>query len=818
MSQRDLHEQASALFLQIRSLPHTERKAALLAADEDVRHEVRSLLEHDSPDTPHPGAVAPAPPSRIGPYSILGTIGRGGSGLVLLAEQHEPVRRRVAIKLVPHAALSPEFAARFDFERRALERTEHPNIARILDAGRTPDGLPYLVMDYVQGLPITEHCTSRSLPLRDRISLVIEVTDGVQHAHQRGVIHRDLKPANILVGDVDGRPVPRILDFGIARPVLGTLETTAPLTSGLPMGTPAYMAPEQTGGRSVDTRADVYALGALLYELTSGQRPVELNTDPMESLRRIREYTPFPASRIRARHPEFAGDPAPRSLLADLDCILAKALEKDPARRYATAAAFAQDLRSLLRGKPIDARPAALSYRAARFAQRNRALVAVCSAAALALALGLAGLAIGFVEARLQRSEATTQRDAQLEINRFLTEDLLGGASPEQEGQNITALDLLHRAARKVDRRFPDRPLIAAAVHHTLGNAFMELGAFEDAQTHLDRAIALRTQTAGPDAPDTVRSQVAAASLLGRRSRLAEAEPALALAVSRARRILGPDDPALYSALNDQATILQTLDRAQEAEPLLAEALEGRTRLFGHDDPLVLITTSNLAQVYDRLGQTDRSLQLDLDALRIADSLDDPPRMTIIGLCNNIGATYQDLSRDREAQPYLERAAQLASTHLGLDSPDTLTLQGNLASLYAELGDPNRGADIYDAAIKSWTKLVGPDAIETLTARYGYWNCIWIGKRPADAAAGYAQLAADTQRALGEKHWMAIQTQVARARALLDAGRADEALPIAQDAADRFTAIYGPDHGRTRAAFEIVRKINAARSAAGNAP
>src|SRR6185295_18261119 len=191
---------------------------------------------------------APDLPATIGPYRIVRRLGQGGSGVVLLAEQDEPVRRRVAIKLVPHAAVSPELAARFEFERRALERTEHPNIARILDAGRTGDGLPYLVMDYVEGVSITEHCRGAALSMRERIGVWLDVADAVQHAHQRGVIHRDLKPGNILVGHVNGRPTPRVLDFGIAKPTAGTRDAESPVTIGLPMGTPAYMAPEQTGG------------------------------------------------------------------------------------------------------------------------------------------------------------------------------------------------------------------------------------------------------------------------------------------------------------------------------------------------------------------------------------------------------------------------------------------------------------------------------------------------------------------------------------------------------------------------------------------
>lgn len=827
MSERDLHERAAALFLELRGLPledRLRRLAIVAGSDPLLQREVLSLLEHDGGDAPTtdgswsaetsggdaPGSPLPHTPSRIGPYSIVGRIGRGGSGVVLLAEQHEPVRRRVAIKLVPHAAVSPEFAARFDFERRALERTEHPNIARVLDAGRTSDGLPYLVLEYVEGTTITEYCKQHGLGLRARIGLLLDVADAVQHAHQRGVIHRDLKPGNILVAEVSGRATPRVLDFGIAKPVADVFDGDSPATSGVPLGTPAYMAPEQTGGQGVDTRADVYALGAVLYELACGRPPIDVKGDLLEAFRRIRETVPAAASRVRAVNTAAIGDePASPSLLADLDCILARTLEKDPSRRYATVSALADDLRRLLRREPIAARPATLAYRASRFAQRNRVLVAAGVAVGLALIVGMTGMALGLIEARRQRAEAEYQTQAQREINRFLTDDLLAASSPDQQGQNVTALELLHRASARVDHRLGDRPLIAAAVHHALGTAYMELGAYDDAEHHLKRAVDLRRAHSGEDAPDTVRSEIAAASLVARLQRLPEAEAALTRAVDRARRILGPDDPGLYSALNDLGVTYETMDNGKQATMVLSEALEGRTRLLGPRDPLVLVTTSNLAQAYERLGDTGRSLELQIKCLAIAESLEEPPRMTVLGLCNNIGATYQDLHRNDEAAPYLRRAAELASQWLGAESPDTLTIQANLAGLEADLGDPERGAAIYRGIVETRTRLQGPDASDTLTARYGLWNSVWKAKRCAESSAGFAALLADIDRVLGPEHWLSAQTRVSLARSLLDQGKAAEALPPAQSAAAQFLKLYGPDHARTVTAQNLVTSINA---------
>jgi eukaryotic-like serine/threonine-protein kinase len=851
MSERDLHERASALFLELHSTPIEQRERRLrhvAGDDERLLREVRSLLEHDiggagvsactlsSPGTEacstgagdQPTSAAKSSivnpqslidtPSRIGPYRVIRRIGRGGSGYVLLAEQDEPVRRRVAIKIVPHAAVSQEMAARFDVERRALERTDHPNIARILDAGRTDDGLPYLVMEYVEGVSITEYCRQRGLRLRERIGLMLDVADAVQHAHQRGVIHRDLKPGNILVSDAgpaDGlKPVCRarakVLDFGIAKPVAEALDFGAqsPPTGGFPLGTPAYMAPEQTGSGAVDTRADVHALGAVLYELACGRRPIDLSDDPIDSLRRVRESVPAPASRVRAQNAAmFADDAAPRAMLSDLDCILGRALEKSPERRYPTASAFADDLRRLLRHEPIVARPPTLRYRAARFVRRNRVLVAASLLVIAAVTAGLIGTTWGLIEARRQHREAMNQTEAQREINRFLTDDLLAAASPEEEGANITALNLLHRASGQIDRRFVGRPLAAAAVHHTLGISFTALGAFDDAERHLQRAIELRTAAAGPHAPDTLRSQIAAASLLAHRERLHEADAALVQVIARARLTLGPNDPALYAALNDLGSVRDTLDKGEDAVKLLEEALAGRVRLLGPRDRQVFASMNTLALAYDRIGQPEKSLKMLQDALRLAELVDDQPRMTLIELNHNIGVIYQDLNENEAAEPYLQRSADLAKDFLGPEDPSTLSIIANLAGLQAELGDTQEALDLLAGVIEVRTRLLGTNAYTTLTSRFAYWNAMWHGRRFDEAAEGYLAFLPDAAGALGEDHWFVVQTRAALALALLDAGRVPEALPYAEQAAAQFTALYGADHARTRNAVGTLKTI-----------
>ncbi len=822
MNDAELHARASKIFVALRLLAAADVEAGLAeAAREDprLREEVESLLAHDvreatldgGPRLRFSGVDAN---ERIGPYLVVRRIGRGSSGHVFLAEQKEPIQRRVAIKVVPEAALDPALAARFEVERRALETAEHPNIARILDAGRTDGGLPYLVMEYVEGEPITTFCDRGRLAIEPRLRLLLDVADAIQHAHQKGVVHRDLKPANVLVAKVGERSIPVVLDFGIAKPVAGPIAEETPATSGLPMGTPSYMAPEQTGIGPVDTRADVYALGVLAYELVSGRPPIDGSGDPLEALQRIRAEVPRRVSHALRLDGARSGELPRRSLIDDLDALLARALEKEPARRYPTVAAFAEDLRRALRREPIEARAPTLSYRAARFVQRNRLLVAAGALVAAALLVGVAGLALGIRRANRERAEALLQSESQREINRFLTEDLLAQATPDRGGKDTKVLDLLHRASRTIDERFPTQPLVAASVHQTLGDSYAELGELDDAERHIERALDLRRRNAGANAPDTVRSEISRASLLARRERFDEAELALRQVVVRARIVLGPDDRDLYAALNNLGVTLESLGRADDAVLVLDEALAGRRRILDPSDRDILETESNLALALDARGETDRSLALLIAACDRTAAMQDPPKFSLLALSNNVAATLQDLGRDREAAPYLRRASELATDVLGPENPETLTIEANLASLQSKLGDPKAAVATCRRILAARTKTLGPGAPDTLLARHGYWEAVRQDCRPDEAAVGFAELASDVDRWLGTDHLLSAQTEASLARALYECGRRTEALEPAELAAAKLEIALGPDHFRTRGARALVERIRKGAPAA----
>jgi non-specific serine/threonine protein kinase/serine/threonine-protein kinase len=438
----------------------------------------------------------------IGPYQLLQPIGSGGMGEVWLAEQTQPVRRRVALKLIKAGMDTGEVVARFQSERQALALMDHPSIAKVFDAGSTPQGRPYFVMEYITGVPITTYCDQHRMILRKRLELFVQVCEGVQHAHHKAIIHRDLKPSNILVSEVDGKPVPRIIDFGIAKAVSPPLTAETVFTQiGAILGTPAYMSPEQAGssGADVDTRTDVYSLGVVLYELLVGVRPLDFHELAFdELLRRLREQeAPRPSTKLRTLGNQFSAtaqdrgaDPTTlaRQLRGDLDAITLKTLEKDRSRRYGSPSDLAADIERYLNNEAVLAVPPSAAYRARKFLRRYRGPLAAISVCLVVL---MVAAAISIRQSiRANREAAAAQA-----VNDFLQNDLLSQASiytqwgprgkTDPDLKVRTALD---RAAVRIAGRFDRQPEVEAAIRDTIGQTYLELGLHLEARKQFERA------------------------------------------------------------------------------------------------------------------------------------------------------------------------------------------------------------------------------------------------------------------------------------------------------------------------------------------
>ncbi|HEY2823926.1 MAG TPA: serine/threonine-protein kinase, partial [Gemmatimonadales bacterium] len=528
---------------------------ALLAAH-DNPPQLLAVPEDAAPDPDaagwpdHPGAV-------IGPYKLLQQLGEGGMGTVYMAEQRHPVQRKVALKLVKAGMDSKQVIARFEAERQALAMMDHVNIARVLDAGETPPtyagGMlrPYFVMELVHGVPITEYCDVHHLSPRERLELFVPVCQAIQHAHQKGIIHRDIKPSNVMVTLYDGRPVPKVIDFGVAKATEQKLTDRTLFTQfGFMVGTLEYMSPEQaeTSALGVDTRSDIYSLGVLLYELLTGSTPLTRqrlkDAAHAEILRLIREEeAPRPSTRLSDSGEALASISAQRQMEPDkltklvrgeLDWIVMKTLEKDRNRRYETAGAFAADVQRYLNDEAVQACPPSARYRLRKFVRANRGPVLASVLLIAFLVLGSIGTSLGLVSALRaeraagaaaaaeaeQRLEAETQRDrartaeqlateeaaVATAVTNFIREDLLESASPEKNAldKKVTVEEVLKHASDRIAGKFDGQPRVEAAIRLTIGETYFELGNFPAAQPHLERALELRRRILGAEHLDTL--------------------------------------------------------------------------------------------------------------------------------------------------------------------------------------------------------------------------------------------------------------------------------------------------------------------------
>jgi serine/threonine protein kinase len=511
----------------------------------------------ESPLTEGPG-------TKIGRYKLLQLIGEGGFGVVYMAEQEKPIRRRVALKIIKLGMDTNRVIARFEAERQALAMMEHPNIAKVLDAGATDTGRPYFVMELVKGIPITEYCDKNDLDTRQRLELFIDVCKAVQHAHQKGIIHRDIKPSNVMITLHDGKPVPKVIDFGIAKATQHRLTEKTLFTDFRHfMGTPVYMSPEQAemSGLDVDTRSDIYSLGILLYELLTGSTPLEekmlLNAAHDEMCRMIREEEPEkPSTRLStlgemlaevAKHRHVQPDQLCKIVRGDLDWVVMKTLEKDRTRRYETANELVLDIERHLRDEPVVAGPPSAVYRIKKFLRRNRVLVTSVATVMVVLVGGIVASTIFAVRAERQAKISQAVTD-------FLENDVLASVDPAKaKGLEVTVRYILDEASESMADKFEDEPLVEASIHQTLGSTYLSLGEYKAAEQHLERARQIRRERLGEEHSDTLASMNKLALVYEKQGRYDEAEKLHIKTLEIRRRVLGEEHPNTLASMNNLA-------------------------------------------------------------------------------------------------------------------------------------------------------------------------------------------------------------------------------------------------------------------------
>jgi serine/threonine protein kinase/tetratricopeptide (TPR) repeat protein len=713
-----------------------------------------SSLPPESPGprraAPSPSAFSLEPGARVGHYVIRQALGEGGFGAVYQAEQTEPVRRMVALKLIKPGMDSKAVVNRFEAERQALAVMDHPCIAKVLDGGVTDQGRPFFAMELVRGLPITEHCDTHRLSLPERIGVFIRVCEAVQHAHTKGVIHRDLKPSNVLVSYGDGVSVPKVIDFGVAKALSARLtEATIFTQQGQLIGTPEYMSPEQAemGSQDIDTRSDIYSLGVILYELLSGATPFDPETlrraGYAEIQRIIREVEPpRPSTRLASgldgdRISEAASRRRiePRSLGSalrrDLDWIVMRCLEKDRSRRYDTANALAMELERYLSDEPVLAGPPSVRYKLGKFVRRNRVGVIASAAGMVLLVGGLAGTSVGLIEARRQRALATARAEDLQVVADFQAEQLgaiqvramgdrirgsiIAAAPPASRASldealapvNFTDIALgaleasvFEQTIEAIDAQFGSRPIVRARLHQTLAITLRRLGLRELAAVPQQRALSIRRAELGDEHPDTLASLANTGLLLKQKGEFAEAEAYYREAVRGMRRTLGDDDPYTITWISNLGRLLQDRGEIAEAEVFFREALERRRRVLGDDDPDTLVSMSimgSLLRSLDRLEESEVHCREAYEGFRR--TLGDDHRLTLTAM-SQLGSILYSLERLDEAETRFRGALEGYRRALGDDHPNTLTSMGNLAVLLVELDRAEEAMPLLDEAVE----------------------------------------------------------------------------------------------------------------------
>ncbi len=679
-----------------------------------------------SDDTTRTAAPSGEPGSSIGSYHLLQKIGEGGMGEVWLAEQTEPIRRRVALKLIKAGLDTKQVVARFEAERQALALMDHPAIATVFDAGLTPRGLPYFAMEYVRGEPITAYCDRHRLTNRERIELFTLVCEGVQHAHQKGIIHRDLKPSNVLVTIQNEKPVPKIIDFGVAKATAQPLTERTMFTElGVLIGTPAYMSPEQAEmtGLDIDTRTDIYALGVMLYQLLVGALPfdpAELRKVGFDEIRRrIREVDPpRPSTRISSMGQACSESAKNRrteparlvgQLKGDLDWITMKALEKDRTRRYGSPSELAADLERHLRHEPVLAGPPSTMYRARKFVRRHRFGVAVAAVAAVAL------VAFAFTMAAQARRIAR-ERDRAERVSEFLVELFKVSDPSEARGNQITAREILDRGAARIEKELGDEPQVQAQLMNTMGNVYTSLGLYQKAEPIVGRALEVRRGALGNDHPDTLASMSALAFLYERQGRYRDSEKVCLPLVEARRRVLGENHPDTLHSMNRLAVVYERERRLADSGKLYREVYERRRRVLGEDHPDTLWSKNNVAsacQDEGRFAEAERIYRETLEARRRVSGPDHPDTLWVM---DNLARAYAEGGSTNEAEKLWTETLQIKRRVLGEEHPETLRTMGSLASARMKQGRPEEALKLIQETVDISQRVLGESHPNTLAA------------------------------------------------------------------------------------------------------
>ena len=789
----------------------------------------RFAHQHLRPQTE--AVKANAVPATFGDYQLLEKLGEGGMGEVWIAEQTHPVKLQVALKLIKKGFGSKEVMARFEIERQSLALMNHPNIARILNAGTTPEGQPWFAMELVRGKTLIAYCDEHCLGINERLKLFMDVCQGVQHAHQKGIIHRDLKPSNILVEqiDPDSPPVAKVIDFGLAK----ATESTQRLTDqsqftgiGQVLGTLKYMSPEQAGldTLDIDTRTDIYSLGIILYELLTGSTPLDDRSLKdlawLKLLDVIREKEPVkPSSRLGSSTDEQVSQITSRrrtdrshlnSILAgDLDWIVMKALEKDRARRYDSVSGFAADVRRYMSGEPVVARPPSMNYRLRKFVRKNRVGVAAGVAILLTLVGGIIGTSLAVFRARCAEilaekrlDEATAARDREMQQRRVAELAKIQAEAETAAKEQSLAAEIRQREYAEAVTEFVEQDFLALTCVESQANLFDDTSARELSKDTtlrelLDRAAGKLKHR--KDLAPEIESRLC--NVIGNSYRAnGDAEiglPFLQRALELRREYLGHDHLDTFISMNNLALGYFTNGQLGKALPLFEQTMELREAKLGSDHPDTLTSMSNLAVGYHASGKFDKALPLLKQSLDLFKAELGPDHPQSISSIRNLAVGYQASGKLDKALPLLERTLELTKAKLGIDHPDTLISMNNLASGYKAAGQLDKALPIFEKTLELMKTKFGLDHPNTLTSM----NNLAVSYQAVgqfDKALPLLERTLELTKAkLGIDHPDTLISMNNLASGLEAARQFDKALPIFEQTLELTRAKLGLDHRNT---------------------
>ena len=782
----------------------------------ELRLTVEKLLKHHKNDEfmqPRGLKVEPLtalekPGDRIGRYKLLQQIGEGGCGVVYMAEQEQPVRRQIAIKVIKLGMDTKIVISRFEAERQALALMDHPNIAKVLDAGATETGRPYFVMELVRGIKITDYCDQNNLSTEERLQLFIQVCQAIQHAHQKGIIHRDIKPSNILVTLRDGTAVPKVIDFGIAKATTEQRLTDRTLFTAFQqfIGTPAYMSPEQAemSELGVDTRSDIYSLGVLLYELLTGQTPFDskaLQRVGLDETRRIiREEEPLrPSTRLStmvgadltliAKGRKVEAPKLIHMLRGDLDWIVMKALEKDRTRRYETANGLAADIQRHLKNEPVLASPPSNLYKFQKLVRRNK--LAFSFAALMALVL-VAATAVSAWQAALAR-----QRLAESEsLSKFLTE-VFQSPDPARDARTITVAEALAAAARKLETDLAEQPAQRVRLENALAKTYHALGLDREAIPLQEEVLNYYRGSFGQENPKTLSAMHLLAILYEGTGRRVEAldlrEKVLALRL----KVLGRESPDTLWAMNNLSFSYEEAGRKDEALKLREESLALRRKVSGLENPDTLWAMNALAFSYDYAGRWDESVKLREEASESYRKIKGPENPDTLLALECLANSYNNVGRLEEALKLEEKVLAIRLRVSGPEHPDTLWVMYDLAISYEKAGRWDDSLKLREQVLALRRKVLGPEHFNTLWAMHALANSYYALGRREEALKLREEVLASRQKINGPTDPATIAAMANLAISYDQAGRLDEALKLREAVLDSDRKQHGPEHPET---------------------